>query len=67
MDRLGWIRFDRARTNGEYIRSLRARPDILAWMRPLTNDFDLRWYGGESVEEQDYRRVMTAYERMASS
>lgn len=66
MDRLDLIRFDRARTNGEYLRALRSRPEVLTWMRPLTNDFDLRWYGGKSVEELDYRRVMSVYERMAA-
>jgi hypothetical protein len=66
MDRLELIRFDRSRTNGEYLRALRSRPDVLNWMRPLTNDFDLRWYGGQPVDEPDYRRAMTVYERITA-
>jgi hypothetical protein len=66
MDRQDLIRFERSRTNGEYLRSLRSRPDVLNWMRPLTNDFDLRWYGGHSVEELDYRRALSVYERLTA-
>jgi hypothetical protein len=67
LDKQGLIRFDRSRTNGEYLRSLRSRPEIFTWMRPLTNEFDVRWYGERSVEEQDFRRALRAYEGLASS
>ena len=66
MDKVELIRFDRSRTNGEYLRSLRAHPDVLAWMRPLANDFDFRWYGGHPVDEPDYRRALSLYERFTA-
>jgi hypothetical protein len=64
MDRMGFIKYDRARTNGEYLRSLRGRPFIMSMIRPLVNDFDFRWYGGASVAESDYRRFLQAYEQV---
>lgn len=67
LDKKGLIRFDRSRTNGEYLRSLRSRPEVFAWMRPLTNEFDVRWYGERSVDEQDFRRALRAYEGLNSS
>jgi hypothetical protein len=65
MDRAGLIRFDRSSTNGEYLRVLRARPDVFASMRPVANDFDLHWYGGKAVGEPDYRRMLGAYEQLS--
>jgi hypothetical protein len=67
MDRQELIRFDRARTNGEYLRSLRSRPEVLTWMKPLTYDFDVCWYGGKQVEEPDYRRALGLYERLTAN
>jgi hypothetical protein len=64
MDRMGFIKYDRARTNGEYLRSLRGRPSMMTLVRPLVNDFDFRWYGGATVAETDYRRFLQAYEQV---
>jgi hypothetical protein len=66
MDHLEWIRFDRTRTNGEYLRALRSRPDVLTWLRPLATDFDLHWYGGKPVEEVDFQRILNAYQQTVS-
>ncbi len=61
LDRAGAIHFDRARTNGEYLRALRSRPSLLALFRPLARDFDARWYGSAPVTEQDYHRLLGSY------
>jgi hypothetical protein len=66
LDRAGAIRFERSRTNGEYLRALRGNPSMFAFLRPLAGDFDARWYGHLPVGEADYRRFMQAYERVAS-
>jgi hypothetical protein len=67
LDRQGLIRFDRARTNGEYLRALRERPALFALLRPLARDFDHRWYGGVGVDRADYERFLAAYQQVGSA
>lgn len=63
MDRAGVIHFDRAHTNGDYLRLLRAdkRQEIARQFTPLVLEFDQRWYGGLNTEESDFRRFQAAY------
>jgi hypothetical protein len=62
LDRRGSIRFERSKTNGDYVRSLRGAPDLLAFLRPLANDFDARWYGHVEATEQDFQTLLARYE-----
>lgn len=62
LDRLGALRFERSRTNGEYLRALRGNPALLGLLRPLARGFDLHWYGERPATEGDYRQAMSAYE-----
>jgi len=62
LDHIGAIRFERSKTNGEYVRSLMSRPPLLALVRPVARDFDARWYGGLQISEDDYHRALRAYE-----
>ena len=66
LDRIGAIRYERQRTNGEYLRALRAKPSLVQTLRPVVRDFDARWYGPLPVTERDYRRLLDTYERLAS-
>jgi hypothetical protein len=68
MDRAGAIEFDRARTNGDYLRALRGsglRP-LYEAMRPLSADFDLRWYGSHTTTQTDYQHCLNEYDRIRS-
>lgn len=67
LDRAGVVRFDKARTNGEYLRILRSRPAILHLFRPIASEFDARWYGGHSVEESDFARCLDAASRIPAT
>jgi hypothetical protein len=62
LDRRGAIRFERSKTNGDYVRALRGTPDLLAFLRPLANDFDARWYGHVEATEQDFQAMLDKYE-----
>lgn len=62
LDRRGAIRFERSKTNGDYIRALRGAPDLLAFLRPLANDFDARWYGHAEATKSDFDRALAQYE-----
>ncbi|MEO7716898.1 MAG: DUF4129 domain-containing protein [Capsulimonas sp.] len=66
MDTDGILRFDRSRTNWEYLRALRnaGRSDLYQAMLPLTRDFDRLWYGYATAGASDYRQALDHYERL---
>lgn len=66
LDRAGAIEYNRSRTNGDYVRLLRARglTALFEAFRPLVFEFDLRWYGDRATAEEDYRRCRREYDRI---
>jgi hypothetical protein len=66
LDRAGKIEYRRSRTNGDYLRALRAHSlrALYELLAPLTREFDLRWYGGHPANEADYQRCLDAYRRL---
>ncbi|MCC6728895.1 MAG: DUF4129 domain-containing protein [Chthonomonadales bacterium] len=67
LDRAGAIEFARSRTNGEYVRALGRAPSLLALFRPLSLEFDARWYGGAPIAGDDIGRCLQTYERIGAS
>lgn len=66
LDESGLIRFDRTRTNWEYLTSLRKHSDLYQTMRPITMSFDRKWYGHESSNRDDYANFLSAYQAVES-
>ncbi len=66
LDTGGVLRFDRSRTNWEYLRALRAsgREDVYQAMTPLTREFDRVWYGLARADAADYARARSQYEAL---
>jgi tetratricopeptide (TPR) repeat protein len=66
LDTGGVLRFDRSRTNWEYLRALRAsgRDDVYQAMTPLTREFDRVWYGLAHADAADYARALSQYEAL---
>ncbi|MGO8670062.1 MAG: DUF4129 domain-containing protein [Capsulimonadaceae bacterium] len=66
LDTGGVLRFDRSRTNWEYVRALRAtgQQEIYQALVPLTRDFDRVWYGFSRTGPDDYRRARDEYDRL---
>jgi hypothetical protein len=62
------LRFERSRTNWEYLRELRSGGHDAPYdaLRPLTMDFDRKFYGGEVCTHADYERAARVYERISS-
>ncbi len=60
----GVLRFDRSKTNWEYLRALRAsgRSDVYDAMTPLTREFDRLWYGFATADRADYTRALAQYD-----
>jgi hypothetical protein len=66
LDRAGKIEYQRSRTNGDYLRALRAHSlrSLYDMLAPLAREFDLRWYGGRPSNEADYQRCLDAYRQL---
>jgi hypothetical protein len=66
LDTGGVLRFDRSKTNWEYLRALRSagRADVYEKMQPLTLDFDRLWYGFAKAGAEDYQRARLRYQEL---
>ena len=51
----GLMRYDRARTNREYLRSVSSKPELAKPLRDVIDVFDRVWYGFEGVDEETYQ------------
>jgi hypothetical protein len=68
LDSGGAIRFDRSKTNWEYIRELRLAGyhDVYSSLTPVTRDFDRVWYGLSPANADDYRRIVEQYKNYSN-
>ncbi len=66
LDTDGVLRFDRSKTNWEYLRALRGsgRSDLYAAMTPLTREFDQVWYGLAPANAAQYAWARTQYDAL---
>jgi hypothetical protein len=55
LDEQGLLRYDRSRTNREYLRSVASKPNLANPLRDVIDVFDRVWYGFENVDEQTYQ------------
>ncbi|MGF1505115.1 MAG: DUF4129 domain-containing protein [Chloroflexi bacterium] len=58
LEERGLLRYDRSRTNREYLSSLRERPNLAAVFRDVTTVFDRVWYGFQSIDEATYKQYV---------
>jgi hypothetical protein len=58
LDEQGLMRYDRSRTNREYLRSVASKPDLAKPLRDVIDVFDRVWYGFEHVDEQTYQTYL---------
>jgi Domain of unknown function (DUF4129) len=52
----GFIRYERTRTNGEYVDQLRPRALLQRPFLGLTGVFEVKWYGERACASDDYRQ-----------
>ncbi len=69
LDTNGVLRFDRSKTNWEYLRALRAsgRGDVYTALTPLTREFDQVWYGFAPADRAQYARALAQYEALQAA
>lgn len=59
LDERGLLRYDRSRTNREYLRSISSKPQLSDSLGSVIDVFDRVWYGFDAVDEdtfQSYRK-----------
>jgi hypothetical protein len=64
LDEQGVLRYDRSRTNREYLRSVSSRPELAKPLRDVVDVFDRAWYGFEAVDENTYRSYVEHVEEL---
>jgi hypothetical protein len=55
LDEQGLMRYDRSRTNREYLRSVSSKPELAKPLHDVIDVFDRVWYGFEGVDEETYQ------------
>jgi hypothetical protein len=56
LEERGLLRYDRSRTNREYLRSVAHLPELSAVLRDVIDVFDRVWYGIAPIDEADFTR-----------
>jgi hypothetical protein len=64
LDEQGLLRYDRSRTNREYLRSVSSQPQLAGSLRDVIDVFDRVWYGFEAVDEEVYRSYVEHVEEL---
>ncbi|MCP4427978.1 MAG: DUF4129 domain-containing protein [Chloroflexi bacterium] len=54
LEERGLLRYDRSRTNREYLRSVAQQPELAAILRDVIDVFDRVWYGFQPLDEAAY-------------
>jgi hypothetical protein len=62
----GVLRFDRSRTNREYLRSVAGRPELFATLQSVVDVFDRVWYGFQPLDEAGYARYRRQVSQLES-
>lgn len=55
LDERNLLRYDRSRTNREYLRSVAHRPELATILQDVVDIFDQVWYGYRPIEQNDYQ------------
>lgn len=62
MEERGILRYDRSRTNREYLRSVASHPNLAKPLRTVVDVFDRVWYGFEPLDESTYKQYVDKVE-----
>ena len=64
LDERGLLRFDRSKTNREYLRSVAAFPQLSVPLRDVIEVFDRVWYGFHSIDEDDFQHYVQKVDQL---
>jgi hypothetical protein len=64
MEERGILRYDRSRTNREYLRSVSSHPNLANPLKSVVDVFDRVWYGYEALDETTYKQYVDEVEEL---
>jgi Domain of unknown function (DUF4129) len=64
LDERGLLRFDRSKTNREYLRSVSAFPHLSAPLREVIDVFDRVWYGFQPIGQDDFQHYVEKVDQL---
>jgi hypothetical protein len=64
MDERGILRYDRSKTNREYLRSVANSPELAKPLGDVIEVFDNVWYGYHSLEEETFKKYSDRVEEL---
>ncbi|MFZ5879340.1 MAG: DUF4129 domain-containing protein [Chloroflexota bacterium] len=64
LDERGMLRYDRSKTNHEYLRSVAGQPELAEPLREVVDVFDNVWYGYHSVDEESFQHYSRRVEEL---
>lgn len=64
MEERGILRYDRSRTNREYLRSVSEHPNLAKPLKTVVDVFDRTWYGFEPLDESTYKEYVNEVEEL---
>ena len=64
LDERGLLRFDRSKTNREYLRSVAAFPQLSAPLRDVIEVFDRVWYGFQPLDEASFQHYVQKVDQL---
>jgi hypothetical protein len=64
LEERGLLRYDRSRTNREYLRSIQERPQLFLLLRDVVDVFDHVWYGCQAIDDDGYAHYLEQVNRL---
>lgn len=64
LDERGMLRYDRSKTNHEYLRSVAGQPELAEPLREVVDVFDNVWYGYHNVDEESFQHYSRRVEEL---
>ena len=64
LDERGLLRFDRSKTNREYLRTVAAFPQLSAPLRDVIDVFDRVWYGFQPLDEASFEHYVQKVDQL---
>ncbi len=64
LEERGLLRYDRSRTNREYLRSVQEHPQLALNLREVIEVFDRVWYGYHEIDEESYAQYVEQVNRL---
>ena len=64
LDERGLLRYDRSKTNHEYLRSVEGQPELAKSLREVIDVFDNTWYGYHTLDEDSFKHYSDHVEEL---